>query len=115
MYGFYLNMDTPTDYYVILGVTPQAKSETIKAAFKKLALRYHPDIYKGEDADERMRTILQAYRTLSDPEKRRLYDAHQTRGGATERSPAAASTTRRSASAGEQDRFAFPNLQAELA
>ncbi|HEV2471659.1 MAG TPA: DnaJ domain-containing protein, partial [Chthonomonadales bacterium] len=67
-------METFTDYYTVLGVDTGASSDTIKAAFKKLALQYHPDVYKGEDAEERMRLILLAYQTLSDPEARKHFD-----------------------------------------
>ncbi len=71
-------MDTFTDYYAVLGVKPNASPSTIKAAFKKLALQYHPDVYKGEDAQERMRILLLAYQTLSDPASRKAYDAHRS-------------------------------------
>jgi len=67
-------MDTFTDYYAVLGVDSHASASTIKAAFKKLALKYHPDVYKGLDAQERMRELLTAYQTLSDPTSRRDYD-----------------------------------------
>ena len=67
-------MNSFIDYYDLLGVDPRAAANTIKAAFKKLALKYHPDVYKGEDAEERMRIILHAYQTLSDPASRRTYD-----------------------------------------
>jgi hypothetical protein len=67
-------MEPFTDYYAVLGVEANAPTEVIKKAFKHLALQYHPDIYKGEDAEERMREILLAYQTLSDPERRRSYD-----------------------------------------
>ncbi len=73
-----LFMDTFTDYYTVLGVKPDAPASTIKAAFKKLALQYHPDIYKGEDAQERMRILLLAYQTLIDPASRKTYDAHRS-------------------------------------
>ncbi len=67
-------MDTFIDYYAVLGVDSHATASTIKAAFKKLALKYHPDVYKGADAQERMRDLLAAYQTLSDPASRRDYD-----------------------------------------
>ncbi|HEU5229461.1 MAG TPA: DnaJ domain-containing protein [Ktedonobacteraceae bacterium] len=67
-------MNSFVDYYAALGVTPAASSDAIKAAFKKLALQYHPDVYKGEDAHERMRELLQAYQTLNDPAARKQYD-----------------------------------------
>lgn len=67
-------MKQVTDYYAVLGVDANAPTEVIKKAFKHLALQHHPDIYKGEDAEERMREILLAYQTLSDPESRHTYD-----------------------------------------
>src|SRR6516164_3828943 len=70
-------MDTFTDYYRVLGVDSQASTSTIKAAFKKLALKYHPDVYNGPDAQERMRDLLIAYQTLSDPASRRDYDVQR--------------------------------------
>ncbi len=70
-------MDSFTDYYEVLGVDSHASASTIKAAFKKLALKYHPDVYKGSDAQERMRDLLIAYQTLSDPVSRRNYDVQR--------------------------------------
>jgi DnaJ-class molecular chaperone len=69
-----MRMDTFTDYYALLGVEPDTPVSGIKTAFKKLALQYHPDVYKGEDAEERMRVLLLAYRTLTDSEERKAYD-----------------------------------------
>src|SRR5256886_13708447 len=63
-----------TDYYSVLDVDANAPAEVIKKAFKHRALQYHPDVYKGEDAEERMREILLAYQTLIDPERRRTYN-----------------------------------------
>lgn len=74
----YIYLDATTDYYALLGVAVDAPTSDIKAAFKKLALQYHPDVYKGEDAHERMRVLLQAYQTLNDPNARRDYDQHRT-------------------------------------
>lgn len=71
-------MKTFTDYYTLLGVAPDASPEAIKAAFKKLALQYHPDVYKGVDANERMSQLLQAYQTLNTAESRRHYDAQRS-------------------------------------
>src|SRR5947207_560665 len=68
-------MDSFTDYYTLLGIDKDAPPGEIKAAFKKLALQYHPDVYKGNDAHERMRQLLAAYQTLNDPEERKRYDA----------------------------------------
>ncbi len=66
------------DYYTLLGVDSHASESAIKTAFKKLALQYHPDVYKGEDAEERMRLLLLAYQTLSDPDARKTYDAQRS-------------------------------------
>ena len=67
-------MDETTDFYELLGVAAGAHVNEIKAAFKRMALKYHPDVYDGPDAEERMRSLLTAYKTLTDPGKRRAYD-----------------------------------------
>ncbi|XP_056403314.1 dnaJ homolog subfamily A member 1-like isoform X2 [Hyla sarda] len=64
-----------TAYYDILGVSPAASSEEIKRAFRRLALKYHPD--KNPNAGEKFKQISKAYETLSDSRKRDLYN----RGG----------------------------------
>jgi hypothetical protein len=99
-------MDTSNDYYAVLGVDSQASVGVIKAAFKKLALQYHPDIYKGPDAQERMRGLLQAYQTLSNPEARQAYDARR-RAGLRADAPA----LRRERGAGRPGRYAFPEVR----
>jgi curved DNA-binding protein len=64
------------DYYKILGVDKNASSEDIKKAFRKLAVKYHPDKNKDDKkAEERFKEINEANEVLGDPEKRKQYDA----------------------------------------
>ena len=63
------------DYYEVLGVARDADLKAIKNAFRKLALKYHPDRNKSPDAEEKFKEIAQAYAVLSDPKKRQEYDA----------------------------------------
>jgi hypothetical protein len=65
------------DYYKTLMVHPEADTEIIKAAYRRLAQLYHPDVYKKDDAEERMKEINEAYEVLLDPEKREIYDREQ--------------------------------------
>ncbi|HSD59783.1 MAG TPA: DnaJ C-terminal domain-containing protein [Burkholderiales bacterium] len=62
------------DYYQTLGVTRDATAEDLKKAFRKLARKYHPDVSREADAEQRMREVNEAYAVLSDPEKRAAYD-----------------------------------------
>jgi molecular chaperone DnaJ len=65
------------DYYEVLGVARNAEPKAIKDAFRRLALKYHPDRNKEPGAEERFKEIAEAYAVLSDPKKRADYD----RGG----------------------------------
>ena len=60
------------DYYEVLGVAKDADEATIKRAFKRLAIKYHPDHNKDPDAGEKFREINEAYQVLSDPQNARL-------------------------------------------
>ncbi len=64
------------DYYKILGVAKNAQEKDIHRAYRKLARKYHPDISKESDADEKFREINEAKEVLKDPEKRKLYDRY---------------------------------------
>src|SRR2546430_345123 len=64
------------DFYIVLGITREATLSEIKRAYRRLARRHHPDINPGDSrAAEQFRQIAEAYETLSDPERRRGYDA----------------------------------------
>lgn len=114
------------DYYEILGVAADASSADIKAAFKRLALRYHPDVYHGTDAEERMRQLLLAYQTLNDPAERQAYDARRAgidveAENASPRRPEQAAAGKSATSTvfpgAKRDRnrsYAFPNISLGL-
>lgn len=65
---------TQRDYYEILGVPRNASNEDLKAAFRRLARQYHPDVNKEPDAEERFKEINEAYAVLSDADRRAAYD-----------------------------------------
>jgi DnaJ-class molecular chaperone len=75
------------DFYETLGVPKNATDTQVKAAYRKLALKWHPDKNKAPEASEKFKTINQAYETLSDPKKKQMYDQYghdaYTRQGAT--------------------------------
>jgi len=69
-------MDFSKDYYAILNVLPTAELVVIRAAYRALAMQYHPDKWRGERsvAEKRMREINEAHEILADEQKRRQYD-----------------------------------------
>jgi curved DNA-binding protein len=70
-----------TDYYKILGVNKTASEKEIKKAYRKLAMKYHPDHTKGDKkAEETFKKISEAYAVLSDKEKRQQYDTFGSAG-----------------------------------
>jgi molecular chaperone DnaJ len=71
-------MPQKRDYYEVLGVGRSAGPEDVKRAYRKGALKYHPDKYKGDkaEAEAKFKELAEAYEVLSDPEKRQIYDRH---------------------------------------
>ena len=68
---------TKRDYYEILGVARGASETDIKSAYRKLALKYHPDRNQGsKEAEEKFKEAAEAYAVLADPQKRSLYDRY---------------------------------------
>jgi len=66
------------DYYEMLGISPNASSEDIKKAYRRLAVKYHPDKNRdnSKEAEEKFKEVSEAYKILSDGEKRKIYDQY---------------------------------------
>ena len=73
------------DYYEVLGVSKGASEQEIKKAYKKMAIKYHPDRNPGDkEAEEKFKEAAEAYDVLHDPQKRQRYDqfGHEGLNGA---------------------------------
>ena len=62
------------DYYAIMGIDKHATQDELKRAYRKLARKYHPDVSKEPDAEQKFKELGEAYEVLKDPEKRAAYD-----------------------------------------
>src|SRR5580658_1342041 len=68
------------DYYEVLGVDRDAAADAIKRAYRKQAMKYHPDVCKDADAQDRIKEINTAYEVLSDEAKKARYDRYGPEG-----------------------------------
>ncbi len=68
------------DYYKILGIEKTADKDQIRKSYRKLAKKYHPDVSKEPNAEERFKEVKEAYEVLNDPAKRREYDSMGSAG-----------------------------------
>ena len=69
-------MATKRDYYEVLGVAQAASADDIKKSYRRLAMKYHPDLNKEPGAEEKFKEITEAYEVLSDQQKRSAYDRY---------------------------------------
>ena len=62
------------DYYSVLGISPDADDKAVKVAYKKLARKYHPDVSKEPQAEDKFKEIAEAYEVIHNKEERKKYD-----------------------------------------
>jgi DnaJ-class molecular chaperone len=92
-------MAVAEDLYDVLQISPKAESAVVEGAYKRLAAKYHPDVYKGQDSHSRMVALNNAYEVLRDPERRAQYDRQRASALGPKR-PASATGAARRVSAG---------------
>ena len=68
------------DYYKILNISRDASEEEVKKAYRKMALKFHPDKNKDSGAEEKFKEIAEAFEVLSDPQKREVFDRYGEEG-----------------------------------
>ena len=74
-----MSAEATKDYYEVLGLKEGSSADSVKKAYRQLALKLHPDNYKGDksEGEEKFKEVTEAYETLSDPHKRSRYDARK--------------------------------------
>ena len=72
----------PRNYYIVLGINRTADLSRIKKAYRTLAKKYHPNVSHSPESSERFREVKEAYETLSNEGKRKIYDEELSRQGA---------------------------------
>ena len=73
-------MPEKRDYYDVLGISKNSSAEDIKKAYRKMAKKYHPDVSKEENAEQKFKEVQEAYDVLSDSEKKNNYDQYGHQG-----------------------------------
>lgn len=104
------------DYYAIMGVSREATPEQVKQAYRKLARKYHPDVSKEPDAEQRFKELGEAYEVLRDPQRRAAYDqlGAGPRPGEDFRPPPEWGSGFESRGAGGDEAFAFEGDPSEF-
>jgi len=100
--------DDPKGYYKTLGLGKDATPKDIKKAYRKLALKWHPDVCKEKDAEEKFKKLAEAYEVLSDAKRRKEYDTPEPQSFFTQRSSGAGPSRRSYAQSSQPFTFTNP-------